>query len=172
MVCGLSENCYSDMRHRSIVFRLLWWVNNGDKRKWYSVTVCIGCSFCRLIRHWCRPANWRSFIRWWPDQWVSQRYAIDCDRSFYFAVLCLYDSLSQYPISLRAENPLRVMSFFFFRRSISLHKSIGCFVWISREVYNSANKSERKFWRKISWSLISPQAKTKKISVYIFSRIL
>jgi hypothetical protein len=56
--------------------------------------VCIGCSFCRLIirpehltdRHRYLPANWRSFIRWSPDQWVSQCYSIEC------SVLCLYDS--------------------------------------------------------------------------------
>jgi hypothetical protein len=56
----------------------------------------IGCSFCRLIRcpehpidrHWYLPANWRSFILWLPDQWVSKCYAIECDRSF-CCVLCL-----------------------------------------------------------------------------------
>jgi hypothetical protein len=46
------------------------------------------CSLCRLIRrsehligrHWYPPPNWRSFIRWSPDQSVL---AIECYRSFY-----------------------------------------------------------------------------------------
>jgi hypothetical protein len=48
--------------------------------------VYIGCSFCRLItrrehligRHWYLPANWKLFIRWSLDQWVSQCYTIYC----------------------------------------------------------------------------------------------
>jgi hypothetical protein len=40
---------------------------------------CIQCPLCRLIRcpehligrHWYLPANWRSFIRWSPDLWIS-----------------------------------------------------------------------------------------------------
>jgi hypothetical protein len=56
------------------------------------------CSFCRLTRclqhligrHWYLPVNWRPFIRWPPDQWVSQCYAIECDRSFYCALFCVF----------------------------------------------------------------------------------
>jgi hypothetical protein len=46
-----------------------------------------GCSSCRIsyrqtLRH--LPENWRSFIRWSPDQWVSLCYATECYyRSFY-----------------------------------------------------------------------------------------
>jgi hypothetical protein len=58
-------------------------------------------------RHWYLPANWRSFIRWSPDQSVSQCYAIDCGRSFYCALFCVFMTrVSQCPISLRAEHPL------------------------------------------------------------------
>jgi hypothetical protein len=76
----------------------------------------IGCSFCRLIRrrehlisrHWCLPANWRLFIRWSPDQWVSQCYAIECDRNFCCALFCVFMTrVSQCPISLRAKHPLK-----------------------------------------------------------------
>jgi hypothetical protein len=46
-----------------------------------------GVHFCRFIRrpehvicrHWYLPAKWKSFIRWSPEQWVSQCYAIECD---------------------------------------------------------------------------------------------
>jgi hypothetical protein len=41
---------------------------------------------------WYLLANWRSFVRWSPDQWVSQYYAIECYRSFYCALFCLHDS--------------------------------------------------------------------------------
>jgi hypothetical protein len=41
-------------------------------------------------RHWYLPANWRPFIQWSPEQWVSQCYTIDCDLLCF--VLCLYDS--------------------------------------------------------------------------------
>jgi hypothetical protein len=41
---------------------------------------------------WYLPANWRSFIRWLPDQWVIQCYAIGCYKSLYCDLLCLYDS--------------------------------------------------------------------------------
>jgi hypothetical protein len=44
------------------------------------------------------PANWRSFIQWSPDQWVSQCYAIEWYRSFFLmcSVLCLYGSCERY----------------------------------------------------------------------------
>jgi hypothetical protein len=70
---------------------------------------------CRLIRrpehpvcrHWYLPANWRSYIRWLPGQWVSQCYAAECDRSFYCALFCVFRArVSQCPISLSAEHPL------------------------------------------------------------------
>jgi hypothetical protein len=62
------------------------------------MTIYIQCSLCRLIRHrehligrrWYLPANWRSFIRWSPDLWVSQCYSIECDRSFYCALFCVF----------------------------------------------------------------------------------
>jgi hypothetical protein len=65
----------------------------------------VECSLCRLIRrsehligrHWYLPANWRSFIRWSPEQWVSQCYAIECYRSFCCVLLCLYDSCEWMP---------------------------------------------------------------------------
>jgi hypothetical protein len=75
----------------------------------------IECSLCRLIkrpehligRHWYLPANWRSFIRWSPDQWVSQCYAIECYRSFYCALSCVFMTrVSQCPINLRSEHPV------------------------------------------------------------------
>jgi hypothetical protein len=71
-----------------------------------------GCSFCRLIsrpkhlmgRHWYLPANWRSFIRWSPDQWVGQCYAS--------LVFCVFMTrVSQCPISLLAEHPIRSQYF-------------------------------------------------------------
>jgi hypothetical protein len=77
---------------------------------WY-----IGCSLCRLItrpehligRRWYLPANWSSFIRWSPDHWVSQCYAIECYRSFYCALFCVFMTrVCQCPISLRAEHPI------------------------------------------------------------------
>jgi hypothetical protein len=37
---------------------------------------------------WYLPANWRSCIRWSPDQWVSQ-----CYRSFYCALFCVFMAL-------------------------------------------------------------------------------
>jgi hypothetical protein len=60
-----------------------------------------GCSFCRLIRrpehligrYWYLQTNRSSFIRWSSAQWVGQCYAIECDRSFYCALFCVfYDS--------------------------------------------------------------------------------
>jgi hypothetical protein len=37
--------------------------------------------------------NWRSFIRWSPDHWVSQCYAIECEYKLLLCtVLRLYDS--------------------------------------------------------------------------------
>jgi hypothetical protein len=77
----------------------------------------IGCSFCRIIRrpehlidrHWYLPATWRSFIRWSPDEQVSHCYAIECYRSFYFVLFCVFVTrVSQCPISLRAEQLLQV----------------------------------------------------------------
>jgi hypothetical protein len=58
------------------------------------------CLFCGLIRrpedligrHCYLQPNWRSFIRWSPEQWVSLCYAIECYRSFYCALFCLHDS--------------------------------------------------------------------------------
>jgi hypothetical protein len=73
------------------------------------------CSLCRLIgrtehligRHWYLPANWRSFFRWSSEQWVSQCYATECDRSFYCALFCVFMTrVSQCPTSQRAEHPL------------------------------------------------------------------
>jgi hypothetical protein len=84
----------------------------------YHMLKYIRCSFCRLIRHsehligrhWYLPANWRSFIRWSPDQWVSQCCAIECDRSFYCALFCVFMTpVSQCPVCLHAENPLYLM---------------------------------------------------------------
>jgi hypothetical protein len=50
----------------------------------------IGRSFCRFIRRPEHlPANWRSFIRWSPDQWLSQCYANECGRSFCCALFCV-----------------------------------------------------------------------------------
>jgi hypothetical protein len=81
------------------------------------------CSFWRLIRRpehligrrWYLPANCRSFIRWLPDQWVSQCYAIEYDRSFYCALFCVFMTrVSQCPISLRAEHSIFVNPSFFF----------------------------------------------------------
>jgi hypothetical protein len=69
------------------------------------------CSLCRLIRrpelligrHWYLPANWRSIIRWSPDQWISQCYAIERYRSFYCALFCVFMTR----VSLRSEHPLQ-----------------------------------------------------------------
>jgi hypothetical protein len=70
----------------------------------------MGCSLCRLIRrpehligrHWYLPANWR----WSPHQWVSQCYVIECYRSFYCALLCVFMThVSQCEIGLRSEHP-------------------------------------------------------------------
>jgi hypothetical protein len=75
----------------------------------------IECSLCRLIRrpehligrHWYLPVNWRSFIRWSPDQWVSQCYGVECYRSFYCALFCVFMTrVSQCSISLRSEHPV------------------------------------------------------------------
>jgi hypothetical protein len=67
-----------------------------------SVVKCINteCSFCRLVRcpehlngkRWYLPANWRSFIWWSCDQWVSPCYAIECDRNFYWTLFCVFMS--------------------------------------------------------------------------------
>jgi hypothetical protein len=65
------------------------------ERKWNN----IGFSFCShvrrpahlIARHWYLLANWRPFIRWSSEQWVSQCYVIECDRSFYCSLfLYLY----------------------------------------------------------------------------------
>jgi hypothetical protein len=75
----------------------------------------IDCSLCRLIRcpehligrHWFLPANWRSFIRWSPDQWDRQCYPIECYRNFYCALVCVFMiRVSQCSISLRSEYPI------------------------------------------------------------------
>jgi hypothetical protein len=80
----------------------------------------IECSLCGLIRHpkhligkhWYLPANWRSFIRWSHDQWVSQCYAIECDRSFYCALFCIFMThVSQCPSRLSAEQPIYHLQF-------------------------------------------------------------
>jgi hypothetical protein len=73
----------------------------------------IECSLCRLIerpehlisRHWYLLANWRSFIPSSPEQWVSPCYAIECDRSFYCTLFCVFMTrVSQCPISLHSGN--------------------------------------------------------------------
>jgi hypothetical protein len=80
----------------------------------------IGCSLCRLTRcpehliswHWYLPANWRSSIRWSPDQWVSQCYTIECDRSLYCALFCVFMThVNQCPISLRSEHTIHPYKF-------------------------------------------------------------
>jgi hypothetical protein len=39
--------------------------------------------------------------------WVSQCYSIECDRSFYYGLFCVFMiRVSQYTISLRTEHPL------------------------------------------------------------------
>jgi hypothetical protein len=85
------------------------------------------CSSCRLIRrpehligrHWYLPVNWRSFIRWSPDQWVSQCYAIECYRSFYCSLFCvLMTPMRQCPISLRSEHTVEPLY------SLLMHKTI------------------------------------------------
>jgi hypothetical protein len=74
---------------------------------------CIECSLCGIIRrpehlsgrHRSLPANWRSFVQWSPDQWVSQCYAIECDRIFYCALFCVFMTrVSRCPFSLCAED--------------------------------------------------------------------
>jgi hypothetical protein len=73
----------------------------------YGVHVADLLDVRNIGRHWYLPAKWRSFIRWTPDQWVSQCYAIECDKSFYCALLCVFMTrVSQCPISLRAEQPI------------------------------------------------------------------
>jgi hypothetical protein len=80
----------------------------------------IECLLCRLIRrpehligrHWHLPANWRSFIRWSPDQWVSQCYAIECYRNFYCALFCIFMTrVSECPMSLRSEHTVYIQIF-------------------------------------------------------------
>jgi hypothetical protein len=88
----------------------------NDTRRLLSsgmITASVVCSLCRLIRcpehliskHCYLPANWRSFIRWSPDQWVSQCYAIECYRSFYCVLFCLYDSCESVSSQLFATGP-------------------------------------------------------------------
>jgi hypothetical protein len=68
-------------------------------------------SLCRFItrpehligRHSYLPANWMSFVRWSPDQWVSQCFVIECYRSFYCALFCVFMTRVS-PISLCAEH--------------------------------------------------------------------
>jgi hypothetical protein len=56
---------------------------------------------------WYLPPNWRSFIRWSPDQWVSHCYVIECYRSFYCALFCVFMTrMSSCSISLRSEQPV------------------------------------------------------------------
>jgi hypothetical protein len=66
------------------------------------------CSLCRTSYQqtlWYLPADWMPFIRWSSEQWVSQCYVIECDRSFYCALFCVFMTrVSQCPISLRAEH--------------------------------------------------------------------
>jgi hypothetical protein len=71
----------------------------------------IECSLCRLIRrpligrHWYLPANWRWFIQWSPEQWVSPCYAIECGRSFYCALFRVFITrVSQCPIRYEYDN--------------------------------------------------------------------
>jgi hypothetical protein len=55
--------------------------------------------------HQYLPANWKSVFQWSPDQWVSQSYAIECYRSFYCALFCVFMTrVSQRLISLRSEH--------------------------------------------------------------------
>jgi hypothetical protein len=99
----------------------------------------IGCSFCGLIRrpehlidrHWYLPANWRSFIQWSPDHWVSQCYASECDRRFYFTLFCVFITrVSQCPISLPAEHPIYI--FCHMTTDVFwIGDSIYCILWYS-----------------------------------------
>jgi hypothetical protein len=41
-------------------------------------------------RHWYLPGNWKSFIGWSLEQWVSQCYAIECYRIFYCALFYVF----------------------------------------------------------------------------------
>jgi hypothetical protein len=60
-------------------------------------------------RHWHLLTNWRPFVLWSPEQWVSPCYAIKCDRSFYCALFCVVMTcVSPYPISLCSEHPILV----------------------------------------------------------------
>jgi hypothetical protein len=104
--CAKVKNVF---RTYCAIVRYMWWF------VYIFILYYIECSLCRLIRrlehligrHWYLPANWRSFIRWSPDQWVSQRYAIERDRSFYCALFCVFMSrVSQCPMSLRSEHPI------------------------------------------------------------------
>jgi hypothetical protein len=77
----------------------------------FTLKYYIECSLCRLIRrteyligrHWYLPTNWRSFIRWLPDQWVSQFYPFQCYKSFYCALFCAFMNRVSQPIILRAN---------------------------------------------------------------------
>jgi hypothetical protein len=76
-----------------------------------------GCSFCRTYRQtlWYRPANWRAFIRWSPDQWVSQCCAIECYRSFCCPLVSAFMTrVSQCPVSVRSEHSLLTYFLFMF----------------------------------------------------------
>jgi hypothetical protein len=65
---------------RDLSLRKITWIWETTRR---YIPEDIECSFCRLTgrpehlisRHWYLPANWRPFIRWSPDQGVSQCYA-------------------------------------------------------------------------------------------------
>jgi hypothetical protein len=92
--------------------------SHPNNAKIKNILIYIECYFCRLIRrpehlmgrHWCLPANWRPFFRWSPDQWVSQCYVIEFDRSFYCALFCVFITrVSQCPIRLRSENTLHTL---------------------------------------------------------------
>jgi hypothetical protein len=132
------------------------------------ITPYVGCSFCRLMRrpehligrHWYLPANWRSFIRWPPNQWVSQCYVIECDRSFYCALFCVFMTrVSHCPISLRAEHPIhshKLVLQSVQRYRYSTHFSVHCYSH-SRILSSLVVSSQRIYNRLTSyytWSLL------------------
>jgi hypothetical protein len=98
--------------------RLPWPTESNHYSVRYVTHVCLWnteCSLYRIIRrpehligrHWHLPENWRPFIQWSSDQLVSQCYAIECYRSFYCALFCVFMTrVSQCPITLRSEHPI------------------------------------------------------------------
>jgi hypothetical protein len=126
----------------------------------------IQCSLCRLIRHpehlfgrhWYLPANWRSFIRWSPDQCVSQCYAIRCDRSFYFALFCVFMTcVSQCPVSLHPEHILISYVGLVVLTAVVMKSSV---------LWDILLCSELTFWRNMSTKLSGSKNKPSKKSAW------